>query len=46
MMTHYIETKNLILREFRDTDVEGIFKLDSNREVHKYLGNNPIKTME
>ena len=28
MMTHYIETNNLILREFRDTDVEGIFKLD------------------
>ena len=46
MMTHYIETKNLILREFRGTDVDGIFKLDSNREVHKYLGNNPIKTME
>ena len=45
-MTHYIETKNLILREFRDTDVEGIFKLDSDREVHKYLGNNPIKTLE
>ena len=46
MMTHYIETNNLILREFRDTDAEGIFKLDSDREVHKYLGNNPIKTME
>ena len=45
MMTHYIETNNLILREFRDTDVDGIFKLDSDREVHKYLGNNPIKTM-
>ena len=46
MMTHYIETKNLILREFRDTDVDGIFKLDSDKEVHKYLGNNPIKTLE
>jgi len=43
---YYIETNNLILREFRDTDAEGIFKLDSDREVHKYLGNNPIKTME
>jgi hypothetical protein len=31
-MTHYIETKNLILREFKDTDVDGIFKLDSDRE--------------
>ncbi len=43
-MTFYIETKNLILREFRDIDIDGIFQLDSNKKVHKYLGNNPIKT--
>ena len=45
-MTYFIETKNLILREFRDTDVNGILELDSNKEVHEYLGNNPIKTVE
>ena len=43
-MAFYIETKNLILREFKDTDIEGVFHLDSNKEVHKYLGNNPIRT--
>ena len=45
-MTYFIETKNLILREFRDTDVASIFKLDSNKEVHEYLGKKPIKTIK
>lgn len=43
-MNLYLETERLILKKFQDTDVENIFKLDSNIEVHKYLGNNPIKT--
>tara|TARA_R110002073_G_scaffold123234_1_gene266705 strand:+ start:2030 stop:2572 length:543 start_codon:yes stop_codon:yes gene_type:complete len=41
-----IETENLILREIRDSDIEGMFLLDSNEEVHKYLGNSPIKTKQ
>jgi len=45
-MIYFIETKNLILRDFRDTDVTGIFQLDSNKEVHKYLGKKPIKTIK
>jgi len=45
-MTHLIETKNLTLREFKDTDVTNIYKLDSNEEVHKYLGKKPIKTLK
>ena len=45
-MTYFIETKNLILRDFRDTDVTSIFQLDSNREVHEYLGKKPIKTIK
>jgi ribosomal-protein-alanine N-acetyltransferase len=45
-MKYYIETERLIIRELRETDIEGIFELDSNTEVHKYLGNNPIKTKE
>jgi len=28
------------------TDVDGMFELDSNTEVHRYLGKNPIKTKE
>tara|TARA_B110000305_G_scaffold136512_1_gene152361 strand:- start:807 stop:1013 length:207 start_codon:yes stop_codon:yes gene_type:complete len=45
-MTYFIETKNLILRDFRDTDVASIFKLDSNKDVHEYLGKKPIKTIK
>ena len=43
-MKFHIETKRLILRELRLTDLEGMFELDSNPEVHKYLGNKPVKT--
>ena len=38
------ETERLVLREIVPDDVNGIFELDSNPLVHKYLGNNPIKT--
>jgi RimJ/RimL family protein N-acetyltransferase len=42
----YLETERLILREILPTDVEGIFELDSDSEVHKYLGEKPIQTKE
>ncbi|MFA6058443.1 MAG: GNAT family N-acetyltransferase [Taibaiella sp.] len=45
MQTH-IETDRLLIRELMPEDAEGIFELDSDPEVHLYLGNNPIKTME
>jgi len=44
-MKFILETERLILREVQETDIEGMFELDSNKEVHQYLGNNPIKTM-
>jgi len=43
-MKFNIETKRLILREIRIDDVNSMFELDSNPNVHKYLGNKPIKT--
>lgn len=43
-MKFNIETERLILREFRLSDLNGMFELDSNLEVHKYLGNKPVKT--
>ena len=47
MMTQpTIETQRLVIREILPEDVEGMFELDSNPEVHRYLGNQPIKTME
>ena len=45
-MQFYLETERLILRDLLETDVDGIFELDSDPIVHKYLGNNPIKTKE
>jgi len=41
-MTFHIETERLILRELRITDLEGMFELDSDPEVHKYLGKKPV----
>lgn len=43
-MQFHIETERLILREFRESDVDGIYELDSNPNVHRYLGNKPITT--
>ncbi|KIC02882.1 GNAT family acetyltransferase [Flavobacterium sp. JRM] len=37
-----IETERLLLREFLTTDDEGMFELDSNPNVHRYVGNKPV----
>jgi len=46
MPSQSIKTERLILRPVLDTDVDGMFELDSNPEVHRYLGNMPITTKE
>jgi ribosomal-protein-alanine N-acetyltransferase len=43
-MNIFAETEHLILRELVPSDIDGMFELDSNYEVHKYLGNKPIKS--
>lgn len=45
-MKSYIETERLILREMISSDDEGMFKLDSNPEVHRFLGNKPVKHID
>ncbi|HBK72451.1 MAG TPA: GNAT family N-acetyltransferase [Flavobacteriaceae bacterium] len=45
-MEIFVETDRLILREIVQTDLEAMFDLDSDPEVHKYLGNKPFKTIE
>lgn len=45
-MKIFIETDRLILREIVANDAEGMFALDADADVHRYLGNNPIKTQE
>jgi len=37
-----LETKNLIIREILPSDVDGIFELDSNPEVHRYMGGHVL----
>lgn len=42
----YVETDNLILRELLPEDADGMFELDSDPVVHKYLGNSPVMSIE
>jgi len=41
-----IETDRLILRELTADDASGMFEMDSNPEVHRYLGNKPVTSIE
>ncbi|MBD1364089.1 GNAT family N-acetyltransferase [Mucilaginibacter sp. ZT4R22] len=45
-MQIFAETDRLILREILPTDAQGMFELDSDPDVHRYLGNKPIETLE
>lgn len=45
-MRIFVETERLILREILQTDVEGLFQLDSDPEVHRYLGNKTVDNKE
>ena len=42
-MKIFAETERLILREILPSDVEGFFALDSDPEVHRYLGSTPVQ---
>ena len=44
-MRIHIETDRLLLRDLGDEDVHGLFAMDSDAEVHTYLGNSPIATL-
>ena len=45
-MQIFVETPRLILRELLASDAEGMFELDSDPLVHKYLGNKPIEHID
>lgn len=45
-MEVYIETPRLIIRPLELTDIDGMFEMDNDPEVHKYLGNKPVQTVE
>lgn len=44
-LTDVLETERLCFRKLTPSDEMHIFELDSNPEVHKYLGNHPITTI-
>lgn len=41
----YIETDRLIMRDLLPTDDAGMFELDSDMEVHRYIGQKTVKTI-
>ena len=42
-MNIHLETERLIIRDITHQDLDGMFVMDSDPEVHRYLGNKPIK---
>ena len=45
-MKIFAETERLILREILPTDIDGMFELHSDPEVHRFLGNKTIASKE
>lgn len=45
-MKVHLKTERYILRDVELEDLQGMFALDSDPEVHKYLGNQPIQTLD
>ena len=45
-MKIHIETKRLIIRDLEEYDAQGVYELDSDPEVHEFLGKKPIKTIK
>lgn len=41
-----LETPRLIIRELLPTDEEGMFAMDSDPEVHRYLGDKPYTDVQ
>lgn len=44
-MKFFAETDRLILRELLPEDAIAMFELDSDEEVHRYLGGNPVSSI-
>lgn len=45
-MKPIIVTQRLILRELEYTDANDLFEMDSDPEVHLYIENNPVKSID
>jgi len=45
-MQEFIKTPRLILREIVESDFTDLYELDSDPEVHRFLGNNPVQNIK
>lgn len=45
-MSYIVETERLFLREVDSVDIDDLFEMDSDPEVHKYIENSPVKSKE
>ncbi|WP_310992789.1 GNAT family N-acetyltransferase [Aequorivita marina] len=45
-MKIHIETERLLMRDLMQEDAEAMFEMDSDADVHTYLGNNPIASLD
>ena len=45
-MPIFIETERLYIRKLEEKDAEGMFVMDSDPEVHKYVGGNPAQNIQ
>ena len=45
-MKPIIETERLYLREILPEDAQAMFEMDSDLEVHRFLGRSPVKRLE
>ncbi|MBL7795138.1 MAG: GNAT family N-acetyltransferase [Saprospiraceae bacterium] len=45
-MTIFVETERFLLRELVEADAQGLYELDSDPEVHRYLGNRPVTSID
>ena len=45
-MKIHIETERLFMRDLIEADAQGMFEMDSDPEVHIFLGKKPISTLE
>lgn len=45
-MKIFTETERFILREILPSDIDGMFELDADPNVHRYLGNQALSTKE
>lgn len=45
-MNIHLKTRRFIIRDIEEYGLQGMFDMDSNPNVHKFLGNKPISKLE